>query len=59
MDKEFVCKGRNLAEYLIKHGSHLIETTMVGGVYAYVFEKDESIDKNIKEFEKTRNMCLF
>ena len=59
MSKEFNCKGKRLADYLVKHGSKLIRNGHIQGINVYVFEYDESIDKNIERFEMAKKRCLF
>lgn len=59
MKKEFNCKGRQLANYLIKNGSTLLRTENKGGAVIHVFEYDDTIDRNIEQYEINKNRCLF
>ena len=55
----FYCKGKQLSDYLIKHGSKFIGTENVNGVLCYVFESDDTIDDNLNRFEIDRKRCMF
>lgn len=59
MVKEFCCKGRQLADYLIKNGSKLIKEEFIKGSKSYIFEYDESIDKNLEQWGIAKKRCLF
>lgn len=59
MKTEFACKGKRLYEYLINNGSKMIRKDIVEGSPVYVFEYDESIEKNINQFEALKKRCLF
>ena len=59
MKREFYCKGRQLADYLAKHGSTLIRTENESGAIVHVFEYDETIDKNIEQYELDKRKWLF
>lgn len=59
MKKEFYCKGKPLADYLSKHGSNLIDVKNDKGVVVYVFEYDNTIDKNLDQWEFDRKKWLF
>lgn len=59
MSKEFKCKGKRLSDFLIGHGSKLIKKEIVNGSTVYVFEYDNTIDKNIEQFESLKQRCLF
>ena len=59
MDNTFYCKGRQLANYLIKNGSNLLEVRIDNGVDVYVFELDDTIDVNLKKWELDRKKWLF
>lgn len=59
MAKEFYCKGKRLASYLIKNGSKLIKEEFIKGSKNYIFEYDESIDKNLEQWEIVKKRCLF
>lgn len=59
MIKEFHCNGKRLADYLIKHGSKLINTEFINGEKVYVFEHDDSIDDNLKQWDIAKKRCLF
>ena len=51
----FYCKSKNLAKYLIKHGSKFIKVEKDN----YIFEKDESIEQNLAIYEKDMKKCMF
>ena len=59
MVKEFCCKGKRLANYLIENGSKLIKEEFIKGSKSYIFEYDESIDKNLEQWEIAKKRCLF
>ena len=59
MKKEFCCKGKQLADYLVKHGSKLLRIENKNGVDVHIFEYDESIDKNINQYEVDKKKWLF
>jgi len=56
MNCEFYCKGKQLADYLIKHGSKLIR---IDNGNIYVFESDDSIDKGLEQWEIDKKKYLF
>lgn len=51
----FYCKGKRLAEYLIKHGSKFIKVEK----NKFIFEKDESVERNLAVYEKDMKKCMF
>lgn len=53
---EFIVKSKQLANYLISHGSKLIRKENYN---TYIFEKDESIDKNIEQWEFSKKNIYF
>lgn len=53
--KEFNCKGKQLADYLVKHGSKLLRVE--NG--AFIFEHDSSIDANLKQWEIDYGLYMF
>lgn len=57
--KEFLCKSRLMSDYLINNGSILIRIQKECGSPVFVFEYDDTIDKNINSFEENRRKCLF
>ena len=59
MKKEFCCKGKQLANYLIRRGSKLLRIENECGVDVHVFEYDDSIDKNIEQYELDKKKWLF
>lgn len=59
MSRTFCCKGRQLADYLVRHGSKLIETGRDMGVATFIFEYDDSIDKNLRQWEENKKKWLF
>ena len=56
MMKEFCCKGKQLAAYLIKHGSKLLR---IDNGNRYIFESDETIIKNLEQWEIDKKKYLF
>ena len=59
MSKEFNCKGKQLANYLVNEGSKLLRTERSDGSVVFVFEYDDSIDKIIGEWETNKKKWLF
>jgi len=59
MKKEFYCKGKQLADYLVKHGSVLLRTENKNGAVVHIFEYDDSIDGNIEQYELDKRKWLF
>lgn len=59
MSKEFNCKGKQLANYLVKEGSKLLRTERSDGSVVFVFEYDDYIDKIIGEWETNKKKWLF
>lgn len=59
MSKEFNCKGRQLANYLVEKGSKLLRTEYSDESVVFVFEYDDSIDKIISEWEANKKKWLF
>lgn len=60
--KTFCCKGKRLANYLISHGSKLIRVDndqKSKGFLVFIFEKDESIERNLEKWELDKNKYLF
>lgn len=57
--KEFSCKGNRLADYLMANGSRLLRVDCVKGVSIFVFEYDDSIDRNIDEWESFQKRAFF
>ena len=60
----FCCKGKRLANYLIEHGSKIIridcdQKSKEKGFLLFIFERDETIDKNLKQWETDKNTYLF
>lgn len=59
MDNIFTCKGKLLADYLIAHGSKLKKIDRNNGDFTFIFEYDESIEKNIEQWEADMKKCMF
>lgn len=60
--KTFCCKGKRLANYLIEHGSKIIRIDCdqkSRGFLVFIFENDESIDRNLELWEKDKKKYLF
>lgn len=56
MENTFTCKGKQLADYLIKNGSKLVDSD---GFNTFYFEKDETIKVNLSEWDKLNKMSMF
>lgn len=56
MNNTFICKGKQLADYLIKNGSKLIKSN---GLNTFYFEKDETIEINLSMWNKLNKMSMF
>lgn len=59
MKSEFNCKGKQLADYLVKNGSTLLRTENKRGAIVHVFEYDDTIDKNIEQWKLDKKRCMF
>lgn len=59
MDNTFLCKNKQLSDYLIKHGSKLIRIDTDGEKTVYVFSFDDTINDNLDKWEIDRKRCLF
>ena len=62
MNKEnctILCRGKRLSDYLVKHGSILIDSYHLNGSVVFEFKYDESIDKNLKLWESNKKKWLF
>lgn len=59
MTKEFRCTGKRLSDYFIKSGSKLLRTEFIKGRKIYIFEYDDSIDKNLDQWEIVNKRSLF
>jgi hypothetical protein len=58
----FVCKGKRLANYLIEHGSKIVRIDCdqkAKGFLVFIFERDETIDRNLKQWETDKVTYLF
>lgn len=58
----FVCKGKRLANYLLEHGSKLkrIDNDQKSkGFLVFLFERDDSIQTNLKNWETDKKTYLF
>lgn len=58
MDNVYYCKSKRIADYLIDNGSKLMSIEYEDG-FVFVFKYDESIDKNLEQWEVDRKRCLF
>lgn len=60
MDKElFYCKGKRIADYLIKNGSKFVGTEQREGFLVYVFEKDDTIFESLDKLGIDMERCMF
>lgn len=58
----FVCRGKRLANYLLEHGSILrrIDCDQKSkGFLVFLFEKDDTIQTNLKTWEIDKATYLF
>lgn len=53
--KEFNCKSKQIADYLIKHGSKLLRVD--NGIF--IFKYDGSIDNNLEQWKIDYKKCMF
>lgn len=56
MNDIFYCKGKQLADYLVLHGSKLLR---VENGSVYIFENDKTINDNLEQWEMDKKRCLF
>ena len=56
MENTFICKGKQLADYLIKNGSKLVDSD---GFNIFYFAKDETIESNLMKWNKLNKMSMF
>ena len=57
----FVCKSKQLTNYLIENGNPLIRIDTdqkAKGFLVFLFEKNELLNKNLKKWEKDKNTYL-
>lgn len=55
----FICKSRKLANFLVKHGSILIDSYYENGVCIFEFKNDRTIKENIDLWEVNKSKWLF
>lgn len=55
----FICKSIKLANFLMKHGSILIDSYYENGMRIFEFKNDETIKENIDLWEVNKNKWLF
>lgn len=59
---EFYCKNKQIANYLVKHGSNLLrieKSKKFDNILIFVFEKDDTIERNLDQWESNKKKCLF
>ena len=57
----FCCRGKRLANYLIEHGSKIVRIDCdqkAKGFLVFIFENDESIEKNLQKWRKDKETYL-
>jgi hypothetical protein len=57
----FCCRGKRLANYLIEHGSKIVRIDCDQknkGFLVFIFENDESIKNNLKQWEVDKKTYL-
>lgn len=63
MDKDtFYCKGRELANYLIKSGATLLrieDDPKSKGLSIYIFKNNDILNSSVKQWETIKKKCLF
>ena len=59
MNNEFNCKGKQLADYLVKNGFELLRVDNVKGSNVFVFEQNDSINDAIDKWEENKKKWLF
>ena len=59
MNNEFNCKGKQLADYLVKNGFKLLRVDNVEGSKVFVFEQNDSINDVIDKWEANKRKWLF
>lgn len=59
MISEFNCNNKRLADYLSMNGSKLIRIDDKDGNVKYIFEYDDSIDRNLESYEANFKRCMF
>ena len=59
MNNEFNCKGKQLADYLMKNGLELLRVDNVKGSKVFVFEQNDSINDAIDKWEANKKKWLF
>ena len=59
MNNEFNCKGKQLADYLVKNGFELLRVDNVKGYKVFVFEQNDSINDAIDKWEANKRKWLF
>ena len=55
----FSCNNKRLADYLVMSGSKLIRIDKENGSVEYIFEHDDSIDRNLESYEANFKRCMF
>lgn len=55
----FICKSRNLANFLIKYGSTLIDSYYENGICVFEFKYDKTINENVDLWEANKKRWLF
>lgn len=59
MNNEFNCKGKQLADYLMKNGFELLRVDNVKESKVFVFEQNDSINDAIDKWEANKKKWLF
>lgn len=54
-----LCRGKRLSDYLINHGSKLIDSYDLNGSIVFEFKLDETIERNLKLWESNKKKWLF
>lgn len=58
----FCCKSKRLANYLIENGSKIVRIDCdqkAKGFLVFIFVQDETITKNLKQWEAAKTTYLF
>lgn len=59
MKDVFYCKSKRLADYLVKHGSKLINNEFQKGRKIWIFANDDSIEQGLASYEANKKRWLF
>lgn len=55
----FECESKQIADYLVEHGSKLIDVDRYDGKTVYVFVHDDTIEENLDAWESNFAKSMF